>query len=241
MPTILIDGKKIKAKYGDTILDVARANNIYIPTLCVNDALAPYGACRLCMVEVTRRGRTRLVASCLYPVQEDLEVKTDSDRIRNVRQMVMELLLARCPKDKKVRSLAQKLGVTKTRFRIEDEENHCVLCAMCTRVCKEVVGRSAISLVNRGTEREVAIPFYDNTDACIACGSCAYICPTSAITLEDIGSKRIITMPNCRLEFKMKKCKACGSYWAPEKQIKFLAEKARLPLEEYDLCPDCRD
>ena len=241
MPSIIIDGKKLQAENEATVLDVARNNNIYIPTLCVNDAVAPYGACRLCMVEITRRGRTKLVASCLYPVQDGLEVKTDSERIRNVRQMVMELLLARCPQDDEVKALAGKLGVTETRFKIDDEENHCVLCAMCTRVCKEVVGRSAISLVNRGTEREVAIPFYDNTEACIACGSCAYICPTSAITLKDTGGKRIITMPNCRLEFKMKKCSGCGSYWAPEKQIKFMAEKARLPLKEYDFCPNCKD
>jgi NADH dehydrogenase/NADH:ubiquinone oxidoreductase subunit G len=240
MITLTIDGRKVTAEESQTVLDVARQNNIYIPTLCVNEAVQAYGACRLCLVEATKGNRTRLVASCLYPAAEGLDIKTDSERISAVRRMIVELLLARCPQATEVKALANKMGVGQPRFRVEDEDNLCVLCGLCTRVCQEVVGQSAISLVNRGTEREVSIPFYENSDACIACGSCAYVCPTEAITLEDAGGTRTITMPNCRMEFKLKQCPDCGAYWAPEKQLNWMAEKADIPLETYNLCPDCR-
>jgi len=239
MATLTIDGREVQAEEGATILDVARDNNIYIPALCTNEAVAPYGACRLCLVEIVKNGRERLVASCLYPAEEGLVVKTNSGRISNIRQMVTELLLARCPNNKTIQDLARQLGVEKTRFKLED--NQCILCALCTRACQEVVGTSAISLVNRGTTREVTIPFYDNPDACIACGSCAYICPTDAIRVEDIGDTRVITMPNCKMEFKLKQCKSCGNYWAPEKQLDYIAKKAGLTPETFDYCPSCRD
>ena len=241
MVTLTIDGQRVQAEEGTTLLEAARDHNIYIPTLCVNEAVSPYGACRLCLVEVTKKERQRLVASCLYFVEEGLIVRTDSERIALIRGMIIELLLARCPKAGEVQELAKRLGVRESRFRVEDENNLCVLCALCTRVCQEVVGQSAISLVNRGTDREVAIPFYDNSDACIACGSCAYICPTEAIKLEDVGDTRIITMPNCRLEFKLKQCPKCGTYWAPEKQLEYMVKKANISPEVFDLCPDCRE
>jgi len=240
MITLTVDGRKVQAEEGQTVLDVARQNNIYIPTLCVNESVQPYGACRLCLVEATKGKRTRLVASCLYPAAERLDIKTDSEKISAVRRMIVELLLARCPQSAEVKALAVKMGVGQPRFKVEDEDNLCVLCGLCTRVCQEVVGQSAISLVNRGTKREVSIPFNNNSDACIACGSCAYVCPTEAITLKDTDGIRTITMPNCRMEFKMKRCPGCGDYFAPEKQLKWMAEKANISPEVFSLCPDCQ-
>ncbi len=128
----------------------------------------------------------------------------------------------------------------KTPFPLEDHGD-CILCALCTRVCEEIVDVSAISLVNRGVQREIAIPFYDNADACIACGSCAYVCPTGAIKLEDIGDTRTITMPNNSTEFKLAKCKVCGRYWAPQKQLDYIAAKVDLPSGFFDRCLDCRE
>src|SRR4030042_675825 len=147
MVTLTIDGREVQAEVGTTILKVAEDNNIYIPTLCFNEAVKPYGACRLCLGEITRGKRERLVASCLYEVEEGLVVKTNSERISSNRRMLMELLLARCPNNKEVQDLAHKLGVQETSFRLDD--NQCMLCALCVRVCQEVVGVSAISLVNR--------------------------------------------------------------------------------------------
>jgi bidirectional [NiFe] hydrogenase diaphorase subunit len=239
MVTLTIDGRQLQAEAGKTILEVAQDNNIYIPTLCFNEAVKPYGACRLCLVEITRGKRERLVTSCLYEVEEGLVVKTDSERISSNRRMLMELLLARCPNNKEVQDLARKLGVDKTSFKLED--NQCILCALCVRACDEVVGVSAISLVGRGTGREMATPFYEPSDVCIGCGSCAYVCPTAAIGFEDVGNTRYVRWPKNSMEFKLKKCKSCGRYWAPEKQLDYIIKKANLAPDAFDKCPDCRD
>jgi bidirectional [NiFe] hydrogenase diaphorase subunit len=179
-----------------------------------------------------------MVASCLYPVEEGLIVNTASERVLDTRKMIMELLLARCPNNKAVQDLAKELGVEKTSFKLED--NDCVLCALCTRVCQDVVGVSAISLVNRGVNRELATPFYEPSAVCIGCGSCAYICPVGAIKFEDIGDIRRITWPSSSMEFKLKKCKTCGTYWAPQKQLDYIIKKANLAPDAFDNCPDCR-
>jgi len=240
MVTLTIDGREVQAEEGAMILEVARAHNIYIPALCYHEEVAPYGACRLCMVEIVTNGREKLVASCLYPVEEGLRVKTNSERVNNIRRIVAELLLARCPDSEVIQELASKLGIDKPSFRLEEGNRKCILCALCTRVCQEVVGVSAISLVNRGVDRQMTTPFNDFSEACIGCGSCAYVCPTGAISMEDVGDTRIIDMPQVKMEFKLRKCNKCGKYWAPERQLEYIAKIAGLAPETFDVCPDCR-
>jgi NADH dehydrogenase/NADH:ubiquinone oxidoreductase subunit G len=243
MITLTINGRQIKTEEGKTILDAARKNNIYIPTLCANEAVAPYGACRLCLVEIkTAKGRERLVTSCLYNVEAGLAVQTNTDRIRNIRKTLLELLLARCPDSDVIQEMAKEYGIDKTRFVEQKDTNKCILCANCSRTCEEVVGVAAISLSKRGTERELTTPFGENlSDACIGCGSCSYSCPTGAITVEDKKGKRTVKFPHQTVEFKLKKCSVCGQYWAPEKQVKYIAKTSGTPLTDYDKCPDCRD
>jgi bidirectional [NiFe] hydrogenase diaphorase subunit len=241
MVTINIDGQKLEAKEGQTILEIARENGIYIPTLCHNENLAPYGACRLCSVEISTGGRSRIVASCLYPVEEGLKVKTNSTRIINDRKMIMELLLARCSQNEVIKKLASEMGIEQTPFKSEYLENKdCILCSLCVRACEQIVGRSAISLVNRGVNREVAPPFLEPSAACIGCGSCAYVCPTGAIKMEDKDGTRVVYARNWEKEFKLKKCKVCGNYWAPEEQLEYIREKLNLPPDFFDVCPNCR-
>ncbi len=180
----VLNGKKRTAAAGTTVLDAARAAGIDIPALCAHEALAPYGACRLCVVEVREavKKRPRVVASCLYPVKDGLEVETDTPRIKRLRKFLLELLLARSPEAPYVRELAAKYGVTKARFsKLNDD---CVLCGLCVRVCSEVVGADAIGFSQRGIGRKVESPFGIDHSRCIACGACAYVCPTDAIDME---------------------------------------------------------
>ncbi len=243
MVNITINGRQIKTEEGKTILDAARKNNIYIPTLCANEAVAPYGACRLCLVEIkTAKGRERLVTSCIYLVEEGLTVQTDTERIKKNRKMLLELLLARCPDSEEIQKMAKEAGVSKTRFVEQSGNNKCILCANCARTCEEVVGAAAISLAKRGVERELITPFgEDFSEACIGCGSCSYSCPTGAITMTDKKGKRTINWPHNTMDFKLRKCSVCGQYWAPEKQIEYIAKVSGTPLSDYDKCPDCRD
>ena len=195
-----IDGREVRVEEGATILEVARNAGIHIPTLCYHPALSPFGACRLCSVELISRGRSRIVTSCTYPVEEGLVVNTKSPDVIEIRKMLIELLLARAPKAEIIQDLAKEYGVEKTRFKIKDPENLCILCGLCARMCEERIGVSVINFANRGVERKVETPFQQTSDAnldvCIACGACAFVCPTGAIKLEDITKKKPIPIPS---------------------------------------------
>ncbi len=237
MVTLTIDGREIQAKEGTTVLAVAREHGIEVPALCYHDAVSASGACRLCMVEATTQsGRTRLVASCLYPVEEGLSVESAPPNVVLLRKMAMELLLARCPNSEPVKELARSLGVESTDFTLDDED--CVLCGLCVRVCQEVVGVSAISLVGRGNQRKVAPPFNEPSEVCIGCGACAQICPVDTIKIEDVGDTRIIR--NWNAEFKLKQCGSCGAYFAPVAMLEYFRDILELPEEHFEFCPNCR-
>jgi len=239
MVKITIDGREFEAKEKTKVLDAARAHNFIIQTLCGHESVSPYGNCRLCVVEITTKdGKNRVVPSCISTVEEGLDIKTNSEKVIAERKLSIQKLLARAPKSEVIKDIAKKYGVDSTPLPLEDHQN-CVLCSLCTRVCAEVVGVNAISKINRSTEPG-ALPYTVNFDACIACGSCAFICPTGAISLTDEGDKRIISWPYQKYEFKMTKCKTCGRSYAPTKQLEYMAKKSGQPMEFFDKCIDDR-
>jgi glycine cleavage system H lipoate-binding protein/NAD-dependent dihydropyrimidine dehydrogenase PreA subunit len=178
-----IDGREVGAEQGEPLLTSIRALGIDVPTLCQMDGLEPHGACRLCMVEVRRGGRTRLVTSCNYPAAEGLEVRTRTPEVLKDRAVNAELLLARCPDVGIVKEIAASLGVTRSRFKTT-EPSDCVMCGLCVRACDEIVGASAIGFQGRGATRAVGKPFLVHPDACIGCGVCTHVCPTGAMQME---------------------------------------------------------
>jgi len=189
MISLSIDGKKANVNEGATVLEAARSAGIDIPTLCHNSELRPYGACRLCTVEVGQGDRARLLASCALPAEDGMEVKTDSERVLRGRRLVIELLLARAPEAPALRELAARFGAQEGRLAPRNEK--CILCGQCVAVCAEVVGAAAIGFAGRGVTRKVTTPFESPSLTCIACGACTYVCPTGAIDMERTTIERI--------------------------------------------------
>jgi NADH dehydrogenase/NADH:ubiquinone oxidoreductase subunit G len=177
----MINDQAVEAEEGWTVLETARQYGIHIPTLCYHEAVTPSGACRMCVVEAKKGNWSKVVISCMYPAQEDINFYTDSERVQNVRRWILEMLLAECPASEEIRRLAAEYGVTSTRFEIKNPEEQCMLCGLCVRVCKEVVGVSAITTVGRGVHKFIGTPFGKPSEVCVACGSCVTVCPTGAM------------------------------------------------------------
>jgi len=165
-----IDGKQVEAEEGMTILQAARKAGIEIPTLCYNDQLEPYGACRICTVEIIKDGRKRYVVSCVYPVEEGLKVRTDSEEIRKIRKTLLELMLPLAPASGPLKKLAEKYGARANRFQAEPTA--CILCGLCVRYCAEVKKANAICFIGRGTERQVAFVPEVAPYECPSCRQC---------------------------------------------------------------------
>lgn len=213
MVNLTINGQKVQAPANSSILDAARAAGIYIPTLCHHPELKPEGACRLCVVEAS--GARTLVASCVYPVAEGMVVNTNTPKVRSARKMVVELLLANHPQDClycqksgdcELQKISADLGVRKMRFEGGERKTHtiddsnpclvrdqekCILCGRCIRVCRDVQGMNVYSFANRGFDTIVSPAFQCDLSgvACSYCGQCATVCPTGAIVERDDTEK----------------------------------------------------
>jgi len=175
MINLKINGIDVSVDQGTTLLEAAQFLGLPIPTLCHMEGLTPYGACRLCVVEVGEEPNSRLVTSCTYPAENGLKVRTSSERVVRARKIIVELLLASCPQSKTIQDIAAALGVRQQRFRQEQED--CILCGRCVRMCSEQMMAGAIGFTGRGESRAIGTPFDSSSEVCRLCGGCIYVCP----------------------------------------------------------------
>ncbi len=222
MIKVTINGKEIRVKKETTILQAAQMLGIKIPTLCAHESLSPYGSCRLCLVEVVKGNKTEVTTSCNYVITKEIEVKTDTDKIKKYRQMVIQLLLGRCPDNEKLLAVAKSLGVKEPIFEA-DEYDDCILCGRCVRACSEIVGVNAITFGGRGVTRRVEPPFGDYNDLCIACGACAFVCPTGAVQVQFDGENKIID--KWERVVPLVEVKNCGQEYMTKPQIDYFKSK----------------
>jgi len=245
LPVVKIDGIEVSVEKDATILDAAKKAGIWIPMLCYNPSLPPLGTCRLCMVELDRGGWSQLVTACNYPVRRDIVVSAKSERATRARRGVMELLLARAPESEELKELAVRMGVHGTPYpKVTESQRNCILCGLCTAVCEEIIGSSAISFVGRGVDKVVATPFRLASDDCIGCGACAVVCPVGTIRIrihEDSGE---IEISPFKTRVKMLECEECGTRMVSELVVQKMQGRVKIDWKEFRerirLCPECK-
>lgn len=200
-----IEGELVTAQEGQTILEAARAHGKYIPTLCFMEGISPAGSCRLCMVELA--GTQRLIPACTTPLKEGMSIRTTSDTLTLYRRMAIELLLVErnhvcsvCVSNGscELQEMAQVLGVTHVRYAHANQkfavdmshphfvldQNRCILCTRCVRVCAEVEGASVWEVASRGISSRIVSDMageWGSAKSCTGCGKCIHACPTGAL------------------------------------------------------------
>jgi NADH-quinone oxidoreductase chain G len=210
MVNLTIDDKQIAVGRDATIYDAAKAAGIRIPILCHDKKLHPFGGCRMCLVEVEQM-KGRLIPACTTPVSEGMIVRTMTDEIVKARKLVLELLLLKHPLDCPVcdaagdcdlQNLTYEYKVNANNFTdekfhweidyenplIERDQNRCIHCGKCARICDEIVSFGAYSFVNRGIEAKIGTPFDGKLD-CEYCGSCISVCPVGALLAKPFKFK----------------------------------------------------
>ncbi len=225
---MIIDGRKVEAFPGETVLQAARRENIFIPGLCFSEATEPTNSCRLCMVEITEGNRSRLVVSCAYPAKDGLTVTTDTEELRKLRSTLLKLMYSQAPENPVIVDLMKRYDVEPEK-KLKEKDGQCILCGLCVQVCRKL-GASAISTVNRGTTKKVSTPYDRQAAPCIGCASCAGFCPTKCIKVEDTEEGRTIW----NKKFPWAKCEICGKIVSTDKHYKAATGSDTV------ICPDCR-
>ena len=231
--TVTIDGKECTCEKGEYIFDVAKRNGIFIPTLCRHDAFEDHRACcRICIVEVVQRGRSKVVTSCVYPIDGPCEILTQSDRIREERSVLYALLGHRAPAAESMALMAHALDENGVDRLVSIDGEKCILCGLCVQACGSL-GTGAISTVNRGVDKMVDTPYSNPSAACVGCLSCANVCPTGAIEYTQTETTRTIWHRDFALAF----CEECGAVLGTVDSVRHAAGPDGEPAT---VCDECR-
>ena len=246
MPTVTIDGRKVRVKKDATVLDAAKKAGIWVPTLCYHPAISPDAVCRLCMVELDRGDWRQLITACNYPVRRDIVVYVSSERAQQARHGVMELLLARAPESQELKVLAERMGVKETRYpNVTESQRNCILCGLCVRICEEIIGQAAIGFAGRGADRTVAAPFRQPSDDCIGCGVCAAVCPVGTIKVRIHQDQQEVEISPFKSRAKLLLCRKCGAPIVSIQVSEQVLDQVEMTnceefRERVHLCPKCR-
>jgi len=203
---ISIDSMPCVCEPGEFLIDVAARNGIAIPSLCHHDGLSGQGCCRVCIAEVEIDGRRSIVTACIYPVESECAVFTNSENINRQRRMILSLLHALAPESVDVARLCEEYEAPLVERFEEKKDGKCILCGLCVKAC-ESLGTGAIATMSRGALKTVATPYDEPSVVCVGCASCAAVCPTGAIAVMEDGAERTIW----KKSLPLKSCKNCGS------------------------------
>ncbi|UCC45072.1 MAG: (2Fe-2S)-binding protein [Candidatus Zixiibacteriota bacterium] len=237
MVSLTINGKVVQAQEGEMLLSIIRREKIDVPAMCHHEAVEPFGACRLCVVEITRSewdGWCDYVTSCLYPAADGLIVNTHSPKVNELRKTILDLWLARHPKSPEIIQLAGDYGVYKTSYETVVDGDNCILCGLCTRICDRM-GFNAISTVGRGHGKEVSPPLRQAPPDCVGCLACANNCPTNFI--EYTTTKKRLTIWDKK--FELLTCSGCGKTTITKDFAEHLGKTRDIPAEYFERCDDC--
>jgi NADH dehydrogenase/NADH:ubiquinone oxidoreductase subunit G len=235
MPRITINGHPVDTQ-ATRLIEAIRGQGIEIPALCHHPALSPAGACKLCAVEVARPDKaSKIGLSCCLRVREGMEVRTDTERVYQARVKAFNDLIRYAPESRTIRDLARDFGI-----ELDPAPDECIRCRLCVRVCREVVGASALSVEKRDGVSYV-VPHPENP--CLGGATCVNICPTGAIKMEDSGDLRTIWIRDETIgQVSLQRCEACGNLFATERFLEDVHSKtAPHPdtKERHRYCPTC--
>lgn len=233
MITVTIDGVECTCEKGEYIYDVAKRNGIRIPVLCRHDAFPDHRACcRVCIVEVEQRGRTKIVTACVYPIDGECEIRTNTERIREERSVLFALLEHRAPDADILGKMSRALDMSGFERLVTIDNEKCILCGLCVQACNSL-GTGAISTVQRGTDKKVDTPYDKPSEFCVGCLSCANVCPTGAIAYSQDATTRTIW----NREFTLLFCEQCGAVMGTPESVRHAIGSAE---EMRTVCDACR-
>jgi predicted molibdopterin-dependent oxidoreductase YjgC len=236
MPKIIIDDQQYEAEDGMTVLQVARANGFQIPTLCYHPSLKPSGSCRLCAVEVPGRATGKRVAmlACVLKVKEGLVVKTSGEAVTRARTRALKNLLQMAPQSRAILELARAYDIDPG-----PPPDGCVRCRLCVRVCNEIVGPGALKM-EKIDGRNYVVPI---AGRCIGCATCANICPTDIIKVDDHENVRTISIRDEVIgKHPLMRCEGCGKLYATPKFLDHIHKRTITHTDvktSHHYCPTC--